>query len=76
MKVLKYYIYNCENYGTDEAPELVGELIPVIMGWSEANEEMARTESYNGKYTIEDDETITASEPSTDDVLNTLLGVM
>lgn len=75
MKVLKYYIYNCENRGTEEVPELVGELMPVILGWSEANEEIARREAYNGQYTIEDDEEIVVAEPTTDEILNALLGV-
>ena len=30
-------------------------LTPVIMGWSEDNEEIAKKEAYNGEYTIEDD---------------------
>lgn len=30
-------------------------LAPVILGWSEANEEIARKEAYKGEYTIEDD---------------------
>lgn len=39
MKVLKY-LFNGN---------------PVEMGWNEANEEIAKRESYNGEYTIEDD---------------------
>lgn len=30
-------------------------LTPVILAWSEANEEIARKEAYNGEYTIVDD---------------------
>lgn len=30
-------------------------LTPVTLGWSEANEEIARKEAYNGEYTIADD---------------------
>lgn len=29
-------------------------LTPVTLGWSEANEEIARKEAHNGEYTIED----------------------
>ena len=69
MKVLKYKICTKVNHGTEE--EL---LTDVIMGWNEANEEIAKRESYNGEYTIEDDG---QPEPeTTDDVLNALLGVM
>lgn len=27
----------------------------VVLGWSEANEKIAKAEAYNGEYTIEDD---------------------
>ena len=30
-------------------------LTPVMLEWSEANEEIAKKEAYNGEYTIEDD---------------------
>ena len=47
------------------------------MPWSEANEKIAKKEAYTGEYTIEDD---VQPEPevveTTDDVLNTLLGVV
>lgn len=77
MKVIKYYLYDSRNYGTEEEPELVGELLPVIMEWNEANEEIAKTEAYNGKYTIEDDgQPEQSTEATMDDVLNTLLGVV
>ena len=40
------------------------------------NEELAKREAYNGEYTIEDDgEPEPETEPSTDEVLNALLGV-
>ena len=44
MKILKY------NLCTEE-----GILLPVEMGWNDANEEIAKKEAYNGEYTIEDD---------------------
>lgn len=50
---------------------------PVKMGWNETNEEIAKREADNGAYTIEDDGQETpAAEPTADDVLNALLGVM
>ena len=40
-----------------------------------ANEEIAKREAYNGEYTIEDDGQPEPDSVSTDDVLNTMLGV-
>ena len=40
-----------------------------------ANEEIAKREAYNGEYTIEDDGQPEPNSVSTDDVLNTMLGV-
>ena len=43
----------------------------------EANVEVAKSEAYNGEYTIEDDgQPEPEAEASTDDVLNAMLGVM
>jgi hypothetical protein len=43
----------------------------------EANVEVAKSEAYNGEYTIEDDgQPEPENEVSTDDVLNAMLGVM
>jgi hypothetical protein len=43
----------------------------------EANVEVAKSEAYNGEYTIEDDgQPDPETEVSTDDVLNAMLGVM
>ena len=66
-KVIKY------NICTDENGEI---LIPVELGWNEVNEEIAKSEAYNGEYTIEDDGQPEPNSVSTDDVLNTMLGVM
>ena len=52
-------------------------LAPVTMGWNEINEEIAKREAHKGEYTIEDDgQPEPATEVSTDDVLNAMLGVM
>ena len=40
-----------------------------------ANEEIVKREAYNGEYTIEDDGQPEHNSASTDDVLNTMLGV-
>jgi len=48
MKVIKYKF----NVGESDAKPI---LTDVEMGWNEANEEIAKSEAYNGEYTIEDD---------------------
>ena len=55
MKILKYNLCTIINHGTEEEPKIEEILYPVTMGWSEANEEIAKAEAYNGEYTIEDD---------------------
>ena len=55
MKVLKYRLMTEVNHGTEEQPDIQQIFSGVILGWSEANEELAKREAYNGEYTIEDD---------------------
>ena len=55
MLRLKYYINNPVNNGTAESPEWVDIPITKSIPYSEANEEIAKREAYNGEYTIEDD---------------------
>ena len=43
------------NHGTDEQPDIQQIFSDVSLGWSEANEELAKREAYNGEYTIEDE---------------------
>lgn len=57
MKFLKYSLCTKVNHGTEEEPQIEEILSQVTMGWSEANEEIAKREAYNGEYTIEDDGT-------------------
>lgn len=77
MKILKYNLCTRVNHGTEEAPQIEEIFFPVTMGWNEANEEIAKREAYNGEYTIEDDgQPEPVSEPTTDDILNAMLGVM
>lgn len=76
MKVLKYRLMTEVNHGTEEQPDIVQTFSAVTLGWSEANEKLAKREAYNGEYTIEDDgQPEPEPEPSTDEVLNALLGV-
>ena len=55
MKILKYNLCTRVNHGTEENPQIEEILTPVVMGWNEANEAIAKREAYNGEYTIEDD---------------------
>ena len=54
MKVLKYRLMTEVNHGTEEQPDIQQIFSGVTLGWSEANEELAKREAYNGEYTIED----------------------
>lgn len=48
----------------------------VKMGYNEVNEEIAKNEADNGEYTVEDIEMdVPEVLPTTNDVLNVLLGV-
>lgn len=55
MKVIKYQFCTEVNRGTEEQPNIERVLSGVSLGWSKANEEIAKSEAYNGEYTIEDD---------------------
>ena len=56
MKIIKYKFLSCEvNHGTEENPNIEQIFLEKSMGWSEANEEIAKREAYKGEYTIEDD---------------------
>ena len=54
MKALKYRLCTEVNYGTEEHPTIQQIFSDVSLGWSEANEELAKREAYNGEYTIEE----------------------
>lgn len=68
MKILKYNLCTRVNHGTEEEPQIVEILFPATMGWSEANEEIAKREAYNGEYTIEEDGQENPVTPVTEDV--------
>lgn len=55
MKVIKYQLCTEINRGTKEQPDIQHVFSSVMLGWSEANEKIAKSEAYNGEYTIEDD---------------------
>ena len=76
MKRIYYYINIPRNNGTEETPEWVDNLFPKSNPWNEANEEIAKAEAYKGEYTIEDDgRPEPVAEPSTDEIINAMLGV-
>ena len=61
MKVIKYNLCTHVNYGTEEAPELVPMLSAVKMQWNECNEQIAKAEAWEGRYSIEEEpEEVTA----------------
>ncbi len=55
MKIIKYQLCTEVNHGTEEQPNIEQVFSEVSNAWSEANEEIAKAEAYNGEYTIEDD---------------------
>ena len=55
MKIIKYQLCTEVNRGTEEQPNIEQVFSGVSLGWSEANEKIAKAEAYNGEYTIEDD---------------------
>lgn len=71
-KVLKYDLCTRVNRGTEEAAVWEDVLSPVTMGWSEANEEIAKKEACNGEYTIVDDGTEPVALPTQEDRLSAL----
>lgn len=54
------------NRGTKEQPKIEEFFNNVIMGWNEANEEIAKKEAYNGEYEIYDDEQPDPTETPTE----------
>lgn len=55
MKIIKYQLCTEVNRGTEQEPAIDQIFTAVSLGWSEANEKIAKREAYNGEYTIEDD---------------------
>lgn len=75
MKTISYMLCVEINVGTAKNPLIEKTFVEKGMDWSEANEEIAKREAYNGEYTIEDDgrpepEPVTPSEESVWDELD------
>lgn len=54
MKVIKYQLCTEANHGTEDKPNIEQVFSAVTLGWSEANETIAKAEAYNGEYTVEE----------------------
>ena len=72
MKVIKYNLCTTVDCGTDAAPMWENVLFPVVMGWNEANEEIARREAYNGEYIIEEDGIEESNKPTPEERIKEL----
>lgn len=55
MKVIKYQLCTEVNHGTEDEPKIEQIFSAVTLGWSAANEAIAKAEAHNSEYTIEDD---------------------
>lgn len=69
MKVIKYQLCTEVNHGTEDKPDIQQVFSAVALGWSEANEKIAKAEAYNGEYTVEDDGEPEPVIPPTNDEL-------
>ena len=54
MKVIRFQVMEERKIGTEDAPEIIRELVPYDMGYTEQNYETACAKAYNGEVTIED----------------------
>lgn len=54
MKVIKYQLCTEINHGTEDEPNIEQVFSAATLGWSEANETIAKAEAYNGEYTVEE----------------------
>ena len=69
MKYWKYKIHNQSNVGTEENPVYHDDFVAKMIPCTEANEEIAKKEAYNGEYTIEDDGVEEVTEPTQLDII-------
>lgn len=76
MKIIKYQLCTEINRGTEEQPNIEQVFSGVSLGWSEANEKIAKSEAYNGEYEIIDDgEPKPEKAPTTAELANSLASV-
>lgn len=55
MKIIKYQLCTEVNHGSEDKADIQQVFSSVALGWSEANETIAKAEAYKGEYTVEDD---------------------
>ena len=55
MKIIKYQLCTEVNHGTEDKPKIEQVFSAVTLGWSEANEKIAKEEAYKGEYIIEEE---------------------
>lgn len=72
MKRFKYQIREVYNIGTTENPVLHTEFYEKMIPATEDNEEIAKTEAYNGEYTVEDDGQPEVYQPTESERLDAL----
>lgn len=70
MKTIQYKLYQ----GTDESGNVV--TASVVLGYSAANEEIAKSEAYEGKYDVIDDGAADTREPTTEERIEALEAAM
>lgn len=77
MNKIKYQVLSYRTVYDEEKEEntQVETIVTIEMPYSESGLEAAKSEAYNGEYTIEDDGQPEPDNSTTDDVLNALLGV-
>jgi hypothetical protein len=76
MKYWKYTVCNKINIGTKENPNWHESFYKKMIPATEANEEIAKTEAYNGEYTIEDDGQPETYQPTESERLEALEAAM
>lgn len=77
MKIIRLKLCTICNVGTVCEPVWEDIITESTMPYSDMNLETAKEFAYNGEYTVEDDgKPEPLNEPTTDEVLNTMLGVM
>lgn len=69
MKVIKYQLCTEVNHGTEDKPDIQQVFSSITLGWSAANEKIAKAEAYNGEYTVEDNGEPEPVIPPTNDKL-------
>lgn len=76
MRYWKYKIVNRANVGTEENPLWHESFFEKRIPYTEANEEIAKREAYNGEYEIYDDgQPEPVVEPTAEEMFDALLGV-